>query len=41
MKIYIAAPITNNPGYEKQFAEPQTFSESDVFKSIVMGFFGM
>lgn len=27
--------------YEKQFAEPQTFSESDVFKSIVMGFFGM
>lgn len=23
MKIYIAGPITNNPGYEKQFAEAE------------------
>lgn len=23
MKIYISGPITNNPGYEKQFAEAE------------------
>ena len=23
MKIYIAGPITNNPGYEKKFAEAE------------------